>query len=731
MKTKTMGGWLALAVVLDAVAGGHARIAAADTIIVWTERGTTTSVEGEFTSGPTGGLLRLSGATGAMEIPLDPARVVRIIRKATPAATPSAAKATPSASPAPGAIGEQPPLGTRPLPTPPVGVPTTPRPLATPPPNMSVMPYPTATPMSGVTPAIGTPLPAPTAAPAIVPPTTTPPPLAPRPPVPSPARSLTPASIAERLAKQDWTVFSDLLDRALSEDVLPFLIGIPLFIVVFWAIPNKLLYALARRGDVGASIWVLRVKWLGIFALLGYLAGKIRVPRRTKSRCPICNKAIDDPDEYADFNFYVCPHCGENITPVYDLNSYMQHLIGQLDREVHQRRAKRPELVTEKDATTKLVRAIITQAIRSRASDIHIDTSAEGAIVRQRVDGVLLDMLALPKSVVPSVVSAIKVMAKLDIAERRIPQDGKFSTWVDRNDIDVRVNTSPAMHGEKVSMRLLDKRAITVGPAGLGLEGQNLALFDQAIHRPHGMLIVTGPAGSGKSTTLYVALNVINTGEKNIITLEDPIEYEMKGLTQMQVNPAVNFTFATGLRTIVRQDPNVIMVGEIRDKETAEMAIESAITGHLLMTTMHTIDTTTVFTRLTDMGIDSRRYASALALIVAQRLVRVNCGECRRPYAPDPRQLEQLHLLQSAKDIVFLKGYGCARCLETGYYGRTGLFEILAPDREIIAMLEQNLPASRIREAVRRKGMRNIREEGVLKVMRGQTTIEEVIRATT
>ncbi len=720
-------------IAVSAFLGWWTRAAAADTIILWTERGTTTSVEGEFTSGPTGGLLRLSGSAGAMEIPLDPARVVRIIRKTTPSAAPHPPRTSlPSAGPAvPAPEGDSSHLETRPLPTPPIGIPTTPRSLATPPPPISVTPYPTATAVPTAAPSMDLPSLSPAAAPAVAPPGAVPSAVAARPSVPPPSRSLTLASIAQRLKKQDWTAFGDLLDWALSEDVLPFLIGVPLFIAVFWVMPNKLLYALARRGDVAASIWVLRVKWLGVLALLGYLAGKVRMPRRPKSRCPICNKAIDDPEEYADFNFYVCPHCGENITPVYDLNSYMQHLIEQLDREVHQRRAKRPEFVTEKDATTKLVRAIITRAVRSRASDIHIDTSAEGAVVRERVDGVLLDMLALPKSVVPPVVSAIKVMAKLDIAERRIPQDGKFSTWVDRNDIDVRVNTSPAMHGEKVSMRLLDKRAIAVGPAGLGLEGQNLALFDQAIHRPHGMLIVTGPAGSGKSTTLYVALNVINTGEKNIITLEDPIEYEMKGVTQMQVNPAVNFTFATGLRTIVRQDPNVIMVGEIRDKETAEMAIESAITGHLLMTTMHTIDTTTVFTRLADMGIDSRRYASALALIVAQRLVRVNCGECRRPYAPDPRQLEQLRLLQSAKDIVFLKGYGCARCLETGYYGRTGLFEILAPDREIVAMLEQNLPASRIREAVRRKGMRNIREEGVLKVMRGQTTIEEVIRATT
>jgi general secretion pathway protein E len=223
---------------------------------------------------------------------------------------------------------------------------------------------------------------------------------------------------------------------------------------------------------------------------------------------------------------------------------------------------------------------------------------------------------------------------------------------------------------------------------------------------------------------------MINTGEKNIITLEDPIEYELKGVTQMQVNPAVNFTFATGLRTIVRQDPNVIMVGEVRDKETAEMAIDAAITGHLVMTTMHTIDSTTVFTRLADMGIDSRRYASALVIIIAQRLIRVNCPKCRKPYPPDPKSLMQLRFDQSAKDIIFLKGEGCAHCQQTGFHGRNGLFEMLVADHEIRTLLEQNAAASRIRELARHRGMCNIREEGILKVMRGQTTAEEVVRAT-
>jgi len=537
-------------------------------------------------------------------------------------------------------------------------------------------------------------------------------------------------SYIDRLKELDLSVFSDILDTVIQGEYLPFIIGIPAFLILFWLIPSKLLYARSRRGDVAASIWVLRVKWLGIFTLIFYFFSWLRMPSRSKIKCPVCKKPIDSIEDYSDFNFTVCPYCGENITPVHDLNDYIQHLVEQLEREVRHRRGQYSESNIEKDATLKLVRAMITRAARSRSSDLHIDVGPDGANVRTRVDGVLLDMLFLPKVLVPSIVSAIKVMAKLDIAERRMPQDGKFSMWVDKTDVDMRVNTSPAIHGEKVSIRLLDKRTIMIGAAALGFESQNLALFEQSIRRPHGMIIVTGPAGSGKSTTLYVALNAINTGEKNIITLEDPIEYELKGLTQMQVNPSVKFTFGTGLRTIVRQDPNVIMVGEVRDKETAEMAIEAAITGHLLMTTMHTIDTTTVFTRLADMGIDSRRYATALVIIIAQRLVRVNCSECRKPYAPDSKGLEQLRLQQSAKDIVFFKGQGCLHCLQTGYYGRTGLFEILAPDREIATMLEQNSAASKIRESARHRGMRNIREEGILKIMRGQTTVEEVIRAT-
>lgn len=556
---------------------------------------------------------------------------------------------------------------------------------------------------------------------------------------PSPAGSPAPAkdqrSYWERIKARDWTVLSEIWDQFLEgeffqAEYLVFIIGIPAFLLIFWIIPGKFLRARTRKADIGASLWLPHVRYLGTFALIGYFIGSLRMPKRGKERCPVCKKPTDNIEDYSDFNFFVCPHCGENITPIHNIDDYIQHLVGQLEHEVRRRRGHYAESTIEKDATLKLVRAVITRAARSRASDLHIDPAAEGATIRSRIDGVLYDTLFLAKLMVPSVVSAIKVMANLDIAERRMPQDGKFSIWVDKADIDMRVNTSPTVHGEKVSMRLLDQRTIMVGPGGLGLEEQNLAYFEQAIRRPHGLIAVTGPAGSGKSTTLYVALSQINTGEKNIITLEDPIEYELKGISQMQVNPAVNFTFATGLRSIVRQDPNVIMVGEVRDKETAEMAIHSAITGHLVMTTMHTIDTTTVFTRLADMGVDSRRYAPALIIIIGQRLIRVNCTECQKPYKSESRALAQLRLDQTAKDIIFYKGEGCTHCEKTGFYGRIGLFEMFIPDRELRILLEQNAPGSRIREMARHKGMRNIREEGILKVIRGKTTVEEVVRAT-
>ncbi|PKO17626.1 hypothetical protein CVU37_09090 [candidate division BRC1 bacterium HGW-BRC1-1] len=498
--------------------------------------------------------------------------------------------------------------------------------------------------------------------------------------------------------------------------------------LLLYALPNWFLKMRSKHGDIAAAESRQIAKRYGIFALFPYLL-KARKAGPTKNKCPFCNKGIDNIEAYRDLNFYVCPHCQENITPIYDLKDYISHLIQQLDFESRRVKDKGSESVVERDAMQKLVRAVLTLAVRRRASDIHLDTESDGtAKLRSRIDGLMYDMITLPKGVAIAFISALKIMATLDITERRTPQDGKASLWVDKNDLDLRINTSPASQGEKVSIRILNQKSIQVDPSRLGLEGDNLEKFQRSIHRPHGVIIVTGPSGSGKSTTLYVALNEINTGEKNIVTIEDPIEYQLKGISQMQVNPAANFTFATGLRSILRQDPDVIMVGEIRDKETAVIAVESAMTGHLVFTTLHTIDAPTAFGRLADMAVDSRRLAESVICVLGQRLVRTICPICRKAYKPKKADLEMLELADST--IEFVHGSGCDNCLNTGYQGRLGVFEFLMPDDAIREVLETRAQVSVLRELARKTGYRPMRDEGILRINQGVTTVEEVIRVT-
>ncbi len=507
-----------------------------------------------------------------------------------------------------------------------------------------------------------------------------------------------------------------------------YLIGIPTFIFLFWLLPYWIIRYRSKKGDIVAADLRERARRIGLIALVLY---GIRLAKATKpkNRCPFCNKSLDKLDAYSDLNFYACPHCHEPITPIYDLKDYIDHLIKQLELQL--RHSKENVIAgVERDLMLKLVRAVITLAVRKRASDLHLESEIDGAKLRVRVDGMMYDFMHLPRSVSLAFISALKIMANLDITERRVPQDGKIGMWIDKADLDLRINTSPAAMGEKVTIRILNPKSISVDPLRLGLEGENLERFERAIHRPHGMIIVTGPAGSGKSTTLYVALNMINTGEKNIVTLEDPIEYQIKGASQMQVNPATNFTFATGLRSILRQDPDVIMVGEIRDSETAEIAVEAALTGHLLFTTLHTIDSPTAFARMADLGVDTSRMASALICIIAQRLVRTICPDCRKPYKPKRELLEQLNIVEVPKDFVFMHGAGCEQCMNTGYCGRIGLFEFLMPDEQMREVLEGAPPVSVIREVARKKGFATLKEEGVRRVLNGVTTVEEVLRVT-
>jgi|GEM_PF-448058 len=520
----------------------------------------------------------------------------------------------------------------------------------------------------------------------------------------------------------------------LDSGVLP-MIGAGLVVFfVFWIIPIIIMRWRTRRTDFLAGKFMILVKITGALGLAIYIFAAIFrfIFKKTAKGdiCPYCKKRIDNIDAYIDYNFRICPHCHENIVPVYSLEDYILHLVENVQRTMKKRAGYKVDTnILEKDAMLKLIRGVITLAFRQRASDLHIEPEHEGLKIRARIDGMLYEILSLPKEISESVVSAIKVMSNLDISEKRIPQDGRISMWIDKRDLDLRISSSPVTQGEKVSMRILNPDDIMVDSVKLGLEGDNLEKFERAIRKPYGLILVTGPSGSGKSTTLYVALHSVNTGDKNIVTIEDPIEYKLEGISQQQVHVEANFTFATGLRSILRQDPDIIMVGEIRDKETAEIAIDAATTGHLVLTTLHTIDAPNAFGRLTDLGVPSRRFAPILIAIIAQRLVRLNCPECKKPYKPKTSSLEMLGIEENM-GIVFMKGVECDQCNNTGFFGRTGIFEILMPDEEMKKILETNPSVSVIGALARKKGMKTLREEGILKISRGLTTVEEVLRVT-
>lgn len=377
----------------------------------------------------------------------------------------------------------------------------------------------------------------------------------------------------------------------------------------------------------------------------------------------------------------------------------------------------------------RLVNLIITRAIEMRASDIHLEPLEEKLRVRYRIDGVLHDVESLPKRFQPAVLSRVKIMAKLNIAERRLPQDGRIMLRVKGKDIDFRVSTVPTIYGESVVLRILDKSSIVLDIEKLGFPEDILKEFKRLIESPHGIILVTGPTGSGKTTTLYCALEKINSPEKKIITVEDPVEYQLKGVNQIQVKPQIGLTFANALRSIVRQDPDVILIGEIRDSETADIAIHSALTGHLVLSTLHTNDAPSAITRLIDMGMEDYLLTSTILCILAQRLVRVICPHCKVPTEPNPFLLEEIGIREEG-EIKAMVGKGCEHCSYTGYFGRTGIFELLIMDDEMRRFILSEKDASKIKELARRKGMRTLREDGWLRVKSGITTLSEVMRVT-
>lgn len=386
-------------------------------------------------------------------------------------------------------------------------------------------------------------------------------------------------------------------------------------------------------------------------------------------------------------------------------------------------------LDTQDDAPIiRLLNALFRQAIKQQASDIHIETYENRILVRNRIDGVLQEVLEIQKSIGPLVISRVKVMAKLDIAEKRIPQDGRIALRIGDHTIDVRVSTLPSNHGERIVLRILDKQAVQLDLNLLGMPEATLLNVRRLIAEPHGILLVTGPTGSGKTTSLYAMLTELNQVSRNILTIEDPIEYDLPGIGQTQVNPKVQMTFAKGLRAILRQDPDVVMIGEIRDLETAEIAVQASLTGHLVLSTLHTNSALGALTRLHDMGVESFLLSSSLIGLMAQRLVRQLCHDCKQPYTLKAEERALLKLTNEHSATVY-QPQGCDLCNQTGYRGRTGLYELILIDETLRGMIHRNESLQAI-EAYVRPSAPSLREAGLKRLLTGDTSIAELLRVT-
>ncbi|MDD2388191.1 MAG: type II secretion system ATPase GspE [Desulfobacterales bacterium] len=379
----------------------------------------------------------------------------------------------------------------------------------------------------------------------------------------------------------------------------------------------------------------------------------------------------------------------------------------------------------------KLVNHILSQSIKARASDIHIESYQDSFKVRYRVDGILYDLITPPKWIQPALISRIKVMGKMNIAEKRLPQDGRLEVRIGEQSIDVRISTIPTAFGERVVLRLLNKTASLLSLSDIGLSPDRLSQLNDLVRSPYGIILVTGPTGSGKTTTLYGVLSSINSPDINIITIEDPIEYQINGISQIQVKPKIGLTFSTGLRSIVRQDPDVLLIGEIRDKETAEIAVQSALTGHLVFSTLHTNDSASAITRLVDIGVEPFLISSSVIAVVAQRLIRVLCPECRQPYTPDDQALETIGISpDQLRDHRLYQARGCEKCFHTGYRGRVGIFEIMVLNSQLKSVILKTFDSNMIKQEALANRMITLRQDGVQKVLNGVSTIEEILRVT-
>ena len=456
---------------------------------------------------------------------------------------------------------------------------------------------------------------------------------------------------------------------------------------------------------------------------------------------PVDLDAISFVTQKTGLNIKAFAASPSSVTQAIDMQ-YRQELVGQVG-EALKETSEEPGRAKTVDSTqiakiikeapiAKIVSTILEYAVKSRSSDVHIEPQEGRVRVRYRIDGILYDRLSLPKSVQEAVISRIKILSEMKIDEHRTPQDGRFNFKVDDREVDLRISVLPATHGEKIVMRLLRKSGGIPTFQELGLEGTSLRNLEMNMLRPHGIILVCGPTGSGKTTTLYSVLNKLNSPKVNIMTLEDPVEYEMPGINQIQVNSAVGLTFASGLRSFLRQDPNIILVGEIRDKETTDLAVQAALTGHLVFSTLHTSNATGALPRLVDLGAEPFLLASSVNALVGQRIIRKICSHCKTEFDPSPQILEtvkkELGPLLPTGPIKFSKGAGCGECGNSGYMGRMGIFEVLPVTTKIADMILKHADSNTLEVEARAEHMITMKQDGYLKILRGVTTLEEVLR---
>jgi type IV pilus assembly protein PilB len=442
----------------------------------------------------------------------------------------------------------------------------------------------------------------------------------------------------------------------------------------------------------------------------------------TKTKCKVQTVLASKTDLEAAITGYFT-QAQQRQGPTISLQQFDPDRGGEAELERLKRAGKEVPVI-------ELVDAVISQAVDQHASDLHIEPGEKRSIVRYRVDGTLREVAAFPAALHSAIVSRIKILSQLDTAERQKPQDGRMQLELNKRELDFRVSTVPTFHGEKIAMRVFDRGRVRLGLEELGFSKQNLERFEQLIRQPSGIILVTGPAGSGKSTTLYAALNALKSVDKNILTVEDPVEYQLPLINQIQVNPKKELGFANAFRAALRQDPDVIMVGEIPDPETGILATEAALTGHLVLGSLHTTDAKSGVMRLVEMGVEPFLIAPSLLGIVAQRLVRCICPQCKEDYEPKKSELGHLNLTDLPPGMTVCKGTGCAACQQRGYKGRTGIHEVLVVDEEMRELISERAPANAIADHAKKMGFTDLRFDGIKKVLNGQTTVEELLRVT-